>query len=289
MSMSLGSTALSVGMQRAIHNRIDPQPHILHDHVAWQLLSAEERRLFDRMPAFFNTPMVKALRQRILLRQFYTEESLRKAVLSGATQYVILGAGMDSFGLRQPEWSKELAIFELDRPAEQRRKLERIERAGIRSPTNVSYLDADFESDNITEGLREAGFSFERQTFFSCLGVLVYLSNAAIDRLLAAVCGCCCSSEIVLTVATTNAQDSNDIFAKLAAAAGERWINAMAPEVIDERLRCAGWGKIEFIDNAELAAQFAPATDVELAKRDGARIVRASSRSQLVARRLQGP
>ncbi len=126
-----------------------------------------------------------------LCRAAYTEKSLRTAVLTGAKQYVILGAGMDTFPFREKAFLSKYKVFEVDHPLTQADKLERITRAGWTIPDNLTFVPVDFTKDSLTEQLIAAGFDPSVKSFFSWLGVTYYLSAEAIDTMLSSLSALC--------------------------------------------------------------------------------------------------
>ena len=126
-----------------------------------------------------------------LCRAAYTEKALKTAVLTGAKQYVILGAGMDTFAFRETEFLSKYRVFEVDHPLTQEDKLERITRAGWTIPNNLTFVPVDFTKDSLTERLIAAGFDPSVKSFFSWLGVTYYLSAETIDMMLSALSSLC--------------------------------------------------------------------------------------------------
>lgn len=119
-----------------------------------------------------------------LARSRYCEDCLKTAALTGTGQYVILGAGLDTFAFREPEFLKKHHVFEVDHPETQADKIERIKRAGLEIPDNLTFVPVDFSKDSLTEALENAGYKKSGKTFFSWLGVSYYLTTEEIDRLL---------------------------------------------------------------------------------------------------------
>ena len=126
-----------------------------------------------------------------LCRAAYTEKALKAAILTGTKQYVILGAGMDTFAFREPELLAKYRVFEVDHPLTQADKLERITRAGWTIPDNLTFVPVDFTKDSLMERLIAAGFDPSAKSFFSWLGVTYYLSAEAIDTMLSALSSLC--------------------------------------------------------------------------------------------------
>ena len=119
-----------------------------------------------------------------LARAAFCEDALKASAQTGTEQYVILGAGLDTFACREQEFIKRYEVFELDHPLTQKDKKERIKRAGWILPDKLHFVPIDFTKDNIGDKLIDAGFKPEKKTFFSWLGVCMYLEQSAIEKVL---------------------------------------------------------------------------------------------------------
>lgn len=119
-----------------------------------------------------------------LARASFCEEALKTAMLTGTEQYVILGAGLDTFAFREPEFLKKYKVFEADHPLTQEDKRKRIAEAKLEIPENLIFVPCDFTKDNLYEKLVGAGFDKDKKTFFSWLGVSYYLSREDIEAFL---------------------------------------------------------------------------------------------------------
>lgn len=126
-----------------------------------------------------------------LCRAAYTEQTLKTAVLTGTTQYVILGAGLDTFAFREKAFLEKYKVFEVDHPATQADKKHRIARAEWEVPENLSFVPVDFTQDDLAECLRAGGFDTSAKSFFSWLGVTYYLTAEAIDKMISELAGLC--------------------------------------------------------------------------------------------------
>lgn len=122
-----------------------------------------------------------------LARARFCEDSLKTAMRTGTEQYVILGAGMDTFAFREPDFMRKYKVFEVDHPLTQADKKERIKMAALEIPDNLCYVPVDFSTDNLNEKLLMAGFDPSKKTFFSWLGVSYYLSLEQIEKMLDSV------------------------------------------------------------------------------------------------------
>ena len=151
---------------RAVHQLIDEEPKILHDPIVLQLLDATVLDEIHLNPNRFKTPRMKALRSHVVVRSRYTEDRLAEAAKNGVQQYLILGAGLDTFPYRQPHWAEILRIFEVDHSASQRLKRERLALAGIDVPSNVELIACDFETASLPDCLCKSSFDFGKPAFF---------------------------------------------------------------------------------------------------------------------------
>jgi len=172
----------------------------------------------------------------------------------------LLGAGFDTFAYRQPDWAKSIEVIEVDQPASQAEKRKLLAAAGIAIPSNVRYADVDFERETLANGLRRCGIPFDRATFFSWLGVTMYLTREAIDAVLATVRTFASGSEIVLTFAQPLEADEQGaggrIFAERAAAAGEPWVSYFEPAEIEAVLLSHGFSDVRFLTRDAAMRQY---------------------------------
>jgi methyltransferase (TIGR00027 family) len=170
-------TALRVAMRRAAHQLYDKPPLVFTDPIAVAILgphAAEIERTPGRNPANKPRPFSVSLRALLVARSRYAEDQLAQAVRGGATQYVLLGAGLDTFAHRNPYPS--LRVFEVDHPATQQWKRELLEAGSLTPPPNLTYVPVDFERQSLAGQLHAAGFNPASLTFFAWLGVVPYLT-----------------------------------------------------------------------------------------------------------------
>src|SRR6266446_865970 len=168
-------TALGATRLRAAHQVLD-NASILADPLALRILGDDIQISLDHARAHASGPR---LRWFIAARSRIAEEALTEAVNAGATQLVVLGAGFDTLAYRTP-LAERLRIFEVDFPATQARKREMLAAAGIAVPETLTYVAMDFERQTLAEALDAAGFAAAERSFFSWLGVVPYLTEAAI-------------------------------------------------------------------------------------------------------------
>ena len=199
-------TAMGTAFMRAYHAAHD-RPKLFDDFLAHRLITAEEYRasedrhlrafhLFDparaaacpdRAGALAGWMQSAAAPPIVLGRARYAEDYLERAVSRGVKQYVILGAGMDTFAWRRPDLLAQLNVFEVDHPATQAHKRRRLLEAGREQPPQLQFLPVDFSRENLAAALRRSSYDPQAQTFFSWLGVSYYLTREAVLALWRAV------------------------------------------------------------------------------------------------------
>lgn len=204
----------------------------------------------QRRDEFFK-PRSLGLRSHVVLRSRFAEDRLETAVARGIRQYVMLGAGGDTFAYRQPSWARELHIVEVDQSASQAEKRFRLRWASVDAPDNLTFAPIDFETTTLADGLSAAGVDSSVPTFFSWLGVTMYLTEPAIDAVLRTVVRFPPSSEIVLTFAPRatgeDQMDQGGGLAERAAELGEPWLTYFDPPELDAKLRSIGFSDVYFL------------------------------------------
>ena len=245
------STALRVAIRRAAHQVID-RPLILDDPIALRLLGQR----FDRDMERAMHPVARDFRLFISARSRYAEDRLAGAVAEAVTQYVILGAGLDTFAYRNPFAS--LRVFEVDFPATQQSKREMLAEAGIAIPENLTYVPLDFEHKTLAEGLAEAGFDARSAAYFGWLGVVPYLTLDAFRATVATIGrmpeGTAASFDYVFSPDTLSEKRRKvfDLLSERVAAAGEPFRLFLSPEDMEKELRAAGFQRIEQVNTERL-------------------------------------
>jgi methyltransferase (TIGR00027 family) len=169
-------TALRVALRRAAHQLHD-DPLVFRDPVAVPILGAAYAEELRRTPVRDDRPFSIAMRAYLVARSRYAEETLARAVASGLRQYVLLGAGLDTFAHRNP-WP-ELRVFEVDHPATQAWKRTLLDANALTHPENLTYVPVDFETQSLPDRLQQAGLDSRAPTFFAWLGVVPYLTLPA--------------------------------------------------------------------------------------------------------------
>ena len=175
---------LNVANERAVHQMLD-NPKIFEDPLALRIIGAEAELKLRLMLAQFQKPAERAFRAGVMVRNRYAEDELARSVQRGVRQYVILGAGLDTFAYRNP--FPLLRVFEVDHPATQAWKRDCLEKAAIPIPASVTYVSVDFERQVLTDALRQSGFKSDELTFISFIGVVRYLSREAFISVLTSI------------------------------------------------------------------------------------------------------
>ena len=238
-------TALATAYMRAAHQLLDPPPHVLEDPTAVAVLGPGAEQSIKESAARAQMPENRALRAHMVLRSRFAEDRLAAAVGRGVTQYVILGAGFDTFAVRQPVWAGNLRILEVDHAGTQQLKRSHLAAAGLTVPPNAGFATIDFERESLRDGLLRQGIEPAQRTFFSWLGVTMYLREDAIDAVLRSVAEFPAGSEIVLTFAS--ASNTPQGVAERAAEAGEPWLSFFEPQEMHDKLRGAGFTSVELL------------------------------------------
>jgi methyltransferase (TIGR00027 family) len=257
------NTAFRAAILRAVHQLIDKEPKILNDPIVLGLLDASTLDYIRLNADKFRTHSMNALRSHIVMRSRYAEDRLAEAVQNGVQQYLILGAGLDTFPYRQPQWARALHIFEIDHSASQHSKRERLAMLGVEVPSNVELLALDFETTPLQDCLCKSSFDLRKPAFLSWLGVTMYLSTAAVDAIFRFVSSLPKMSEIVFTYAspasTLNESGGESLiaaFTAFAAAHGEPWRTFFEPNDLTRKLHGLGFLTVSFLSTSEADARY---------------------------------
>lgn len=262
-------TADGAAIMRALHQQLPAEMRVLDDPVAAMLVDTQSDAFRARVSLVARLPETVRLRlTNFVLRSRFAEDCLTQAAQAGIGQYVILGAGLDTFAYRQPSWARRLRIFEVDHPATQDMKKARLRRAGTFIPDNVFFAAVDFESTTLDDGLRQASFDASKPAFFSMLGVSQYLAANALDSTLEFVLSMPRSSEVVLSIVLPDHLLPSDEAALAAsyaarfASIGEPWLTRPVPDEFLAKLRSMGFSQAHHLSPEQANARyFAARTD----------------------------
>jgi methyltransferase (TIGR00027 family) len=253
-------TALMIARQRAAHQVLD-HGSILDDPFAMRILREDEKDVFQ----FANGhPLASIGRLFTAARSRIAEDALSGAVERGVRQIVILGAGLDTFALRNPHGARQIRIHEVDHPATQAWKLERLAEVQIAPPPWLVFVPVDFERDDVGEKLAAAGFQQDSPAFFTWLGVVPYLTQDAIGRTLDYISSIQ-NSEVVFDYMEPPEAFSEELRQLQKARTeqlkkiGERSVSRFEPAGMAAILRSHGFCAIEDFSFQEIASRFGSA------------------------------
>jgi methyltransferase (TIGR00027 family) len=242
------STARRAAMLRAAHQILD-NPKVLDDPMALRIIGTEgESWLRSNLERLQEARFLRAF---IVARSRYAEDELAEAIQRGTRQYVILGAGLETFPYRNPYAESRLHVYEVDHPATQSWKRKRLLEAGITIPNSLTFVPVDFERQTLADGLSQTGFKANQPVFFSFLGVIIYLTREAVMDTFGFVASLPPGSEIVFdcpvpTSSLSEAQElAREARADRMAAIGEPWRTYFDPPSLASDLRQMGFKQIE--------------------------------------------
>ncbi len=256
------ATAQRVALRRAAHQLLD-DPKVFEDPVALRIIGRQSASVLQADPRQFDaTPLSPYLRAFVAARSRYAEDELAHGLRGGVGQYVILGAGLETFAYRNPYPEGVLHVFEVDHPTTQIWKRERLEEIGIALPGDLTFAPVDLETQTLGEGLRGAGYDPGKSTFFSWLGVTEYLTTEAVMATLRFIASAPVGSGVVFDYMIspsllTPAQRSRfDALAQRVASAGEPWQAFFDPELLTRDLRAMGFAYVEDKGPEEINARY---------------------------------
>ena len=245
-------------MRRAAHQIYDARPLVFEDPIAVSILGDTYAEEVRRTPTRPDRPFSVSLRAFLVARSRYAEDNLARAVAQGVSQYVLLGAGLDTFAHRNAY--PGLRVFEVDHPATQAWKRELLEASGIAAPARLTYAPVDFERESLPVQLAAAGFDTEAPSFFAWLGVVPYLTSAAFRATLGFISAQPKGSGVVMDygqprhVLPMLEQLAHDSLASRVALAGEPFQLFFTPEEIASEL--AAFRVIEDLDTGEINRRY---------------------------------
>lgn len=273
-------TALVCGFTRTYHAKND-SPKIFDDVWAERLLSPDEYAFMEKsVTSLLNLfepetagTVDEATARRLVMQKYnsstvlsrarFIEDSLEKAISAGIEQYVILGAGLDTFAIRRPELAGRVRVFEVDHPASQADKKDRLTRAAGGLPRNLVLIPVNFESDDLRECLLRGGFDTKKPTFFSWPGVTYYLELEAIRNALRIIADLSApGSGLVFDYADDTAFDPARIsdrekkLQSITRQTGEPMKTGFVPLELEAELKGYGFRTIENLDPAAIEERF---------------------------------
>ena len=251
-------TAHRVAVRRAAHQLLD-DPKVLDDPLALRIIGSEAASDLISNPKEHHA-FSRAFRAFMAARSRYAEDELARAVAHGVRQYVVLGAGLDTFAYRNPH--SGLRVFEVDHPATQTWKREQLQAAGIPIPSSMTFVPIDFEKQALADGLENSGLDANSPAFFSWLGVTPYLTREACFGTLSFIGGMPAGSGVVFDFAVDPAllnpgqRQALDALSKRVAAAGEPFQLFFDPNKLQDELGRLGFRRTEFLQGKDLNARY---------------------------------
>jgi methyltransferase (TIGR00027 family) len=262
-------TALMAAMGRALH-REGPVPHILDDWLAADLAGPDGRAIVDGMRKRGTPERIRAFQAWTAARSRFVEDFVVRSVDDGITQYVLLGAGLDSFAYRRADLADQCTVFEVDHPLSQAWKRDRLDELGVTIPHNVVFASVDFETQALRDGLSEAGVDFGRRAVVSWIGVTMYLERTAIETTLNAIGGCMAGTRLVLSYdqpADVLDEQGRALLADVsgtAAQLGEPFISLLRSEEVERLLIDHGFDAVTHFGTPDAAKDYFPGSEIDM-------------------------
>jgi methyltransferase (TIGR00027 family) len=254
-------TAMGVAIRRAAHQLFDT-PLVLADPFALPIVGADAAEKLKAAESDQQDVMARAMRAFIVVRSRFAEDELQRAVARGTRQYVVLGAGLDTFAFRNPYTAEGLRVFEVDHPSTQEWKRQRLAAADIAIPASVTFAAVDFERETLADGLARVGFDRKAPAFFSWLGVTMYLSDDAIGQTLEYVASTGSGGGLVFDYAIPEAslgwveRLALRALAKKVASAGEPFRTFFEPAALHARLLSLGFREVQDLGADDLNTRY---------------------------------
>jgi methyltransferase (TIGR00027 family) len=273
-------TADRVAERRAAHQLLD-RPLVLEDPFALRILRPEVAERLRRMPGDYDrSPIAGYLRAFFAVRSRYAEQTLAEAVAAGVSQYVLIGAGFDTFALRNPH--PGVRLLEIDHPATQAEKRRRLAAAGITVPDSVEFIAADLAETPLLDVLRDSRFDPREPAVFAWLGVIPYLERRAVEATFRAISSLGPRNVVVFDYGVPRellgfiGRIVFDRMAARVAAAGEPWKTFFRPDELDAMLRDAGYTAVEDLNAAEINKRYFSGRRDKLRVGEAAHLAKAS-------------
>jgi len=269
-------TARGAAAYRAVHQILE-RGEIFRDPLASRILDEQTAASLNEMAA---DESLRPMRLFIAARSRFSEDTMANCVAAGVRQVVVLGAGLDTFALRNPFADLGVRVFEVDYAATQLWKRERIKAAGLIEPRSLIFAPTDFERESLSEGLTKAGFRLNQPAFFQWLGVVPYLTREAVSSTLRFI------SEVPEAVVVFDYAEPVQNYpaerragitavAESAAARGEPWLSLFDPADLHGLLRDNGFKTVEDLGLPEIAERLYGALRRNVRIGPGPHIVRA--------------
>jgi methyltransferase (TIGR00027 family) len=252
------STAVRVALWRALHVELDAAPHVLDDTIGLQLADPDPEW---RHRGDMNPHGTRAFRASIVARARYLDDLVRERAAEGVGQYVILGAGLDTFAQRNPDVA--MRIFEVDQPGTQEWKRRRLTEIGFAPTQNPTFVPVDFESgESWPDALSANGFDASAAAVVSSTGVSMYLTREATEATLRQVAALASGSVLAMTfmlpvdLVDESERAMQEAVEQAAAASGTPFISHYSPDALADMCRAAGFSTVHHVSPAELTERY---------------------------------
>jgi methyltransferase (TIGR00027 family) len=253
-------TAVRVAMWRAIHVEFDAPPHVLEDEIGLRIAAPEEGW---RSHPGVHPQGTRLFRASVVARARFVEDLVQEQAGRGVSQYVILGAGLDTFAQRRPKIASHIQVFEVDTPGPQAWKRLRLIELGLGIPEWLKLVPVDFESgDNWLQKLAVAGFDASQPALVACTGVSMYLTKEAVAATLRQVASLAPGSTFAMTfllpieLASPEVRPGFEIAEKGARALGTPFLSFFTPEEMLTMARGAGFKEARQVSGAMLGERY---------------------------------
>ncbi|HKT52956.1 MAG TPA: class I SAM-dependent methyltransferase [Caulobacteraceae bacterium] len=254
------NTAVRTALWRALHVELDAQPHVLEDEIGLALAAPDVgwRGRGDMHPEG-----TRPFRASIVARARFVEDLVEAEAAKGVRQYVLLGAGIDTFAQRRPDVASRLSVFEVDRPGAQAWKRERLVTLGYGVPDSLKLVGVDFEAgENAWTRLAEAGFDSARPAIVAAVGLSMYLARETVAALLRKAASLASGSTLAMTfllpidMVDQTLRPVFEMSIKGAEAAGTPFRSCFTPEEMLSLAREAGLTETRHVSGGELTERY---------------------------------
>lgn len=251
------NTAIRTALWRALHVLNDDKPYVIEDIVGYNLIKPEQG--WQERPDMKYT---KPLRASIVARARFIEDVAKEQIAKGITQYVLLGAGLDSFAQRNADISSQVDIYEIDQPETLAWKEDRLIEEGYNIPGNLHFVPVNFETSSWLDKLINKGFDIKQTAIISCTGVTLYLTKEAVADTLKKMVSLAPDSTIAIAFYLPPEQLEGDdkslmeMSIKGAAASGTPFVSFFAVEEIVQLAEDIGLKEIQTVSTKDMTDQY---------------------------------
>jgi methyltransferase (TIGR00027 family) len=251
------NTAVRTALWRALHMQVDAKPHIIEDEIGLRLIAPPAN--WQQRP---DMKFTKRLRASIVARARFIDDLVIQEAKNGISQYVILGAGLDTFAQRRKDVASKLQIFEIDQPQTLQWKQQRLTERGFSVPKYLHFVPVDFETSSWWQQLLKAGFDTGKPAIVACTGVTLYLTKDAIISTLKQIATLVTGSTLAMTfylpiqMLDKEDQPMQEIAEKGARAAGTPFVSFFAPDQILDLAHEAGFEEAKTLSTKDLEKSY---------------------------------